>query len=100
MSNKTNFKPLGDRVIVQPEQAEQATKSGIVLPDTAQEKPQTGIVVSVGPGRVTEEGKTLPVNVKEKDVVIYAKYGGTEIKIDGEDYLLMREDDVLGVIVK
>ena len=97
MSNKTNFKPLGDRVIVQPEQAEQTTKSGIVLPDTAQEKPQTGIVVSVGPGRVTEEGKTLPVNVKEKDVVIYAKYGGTEIKVDGNEYLIVSEKDILAV---
>lgn len=97
MSNKTNFKPLGDRVIVQPEQAEQTTKSGIVLPDTAQEKPQTGIVVSVGPGRVTEEGKTLPVNVKAQDVVIYAKYGGTEIKVDGNEYLIVSEKDILAV---
>ncbi len=97
MSNKTNFKPLGDRVIVQPEQAEQTTKSGIVLPDTAQEKPQTGVVVSVGPGRVTEEGKTLPVNVKAQDVVIYAKYGGTEIKVDGNEYLIVSEKDILAV---
>lgn len=94
---KTQFKPLGDRVIIDPEAAEQTTKSGIVLPDTAQEKPQTGKVVAVGPGRTTDEGKTVPLNVNEGDVVIYAKYGGTEFKQDGTEYLIVRESDILAV---
>ena len=92
-----NYKPLGDRVIVQPQEAEQTTKSGIVLPDTAQEKPQSGKVIQVGPGRVSDEGKLIPMNIKAGDVVIYAKYGGTEIKVEGEEYLIIRETDVLAV---
>lgn len=92
-----NYKPLGDRVIVEPEAGEQTTKSGIVIPDTAREKPQTGKVVAVGSGRVTDEGKTLPVHVKEGDIVIFAKYGGTEIKADGKDFLIIRENDILAV---
>ena len=92
-----SYKPLGDRVIVRPETAEQTTKSGIVLPDTAQEKPQTGKVVSVGPGRVTDDGKTVPMTLKEGDIVIYAKYGGTELKLDGTEYLIVRETDILAV---
>jgi chaperonin GroES len=95
--SKTQFKPLGDRVIIDPEAAEQTTKSGIVLPDTAQEKPQTGKVVAVGPGRTTDEGKTVPLNVNEGDIVIYAKYGGTEFKQDGTEYLIVRESDILAV---
>lgn len=96
MSN-LKFKPLGDRVIVEPESAEQTTKSGIVLPDTAQEKPQTGRVLAVGGGRITEEGKTVPMTLKEGDIVIYAKYGGTELKLGGSEYLIIRENDVLAV---
>jgi chaperonin GroES len=95
--SKPNYKPLGDRVIVEPESAEQTTKSGIVLPDTAQEKPQSGKIVSVGTGKTTDEGKVLPLTVKEGDVVIYAKYGGTELKVDGKEYLIVRESDILAV---
>ena len=95
--SKPNYKPLGDRVIVEPESAEQTTKSGIVLPDTAQEKPQSGKIVSVGAGKTTDEGKVLPLTVKEGDVVIYAKYGGTELKVDGKEYLIVRESDILAV---
>lgn len=93
--SKLKYKPLGDRVIVEPEAAEQTTKSGIVLPDTAQEKPQRGRVLAVGEGRKTEEGKLIPVNIKEGDIVIYAKYGGTELKYDGVEYLIVKESDIL-----
>jgi chaperonin GroES len=95
--SKLNYRPLGDRVIVEPQSAEQTTKSGIVLPDTAQEKPQSGVVIAVGPGRVTDDGKTIPVNVKEGDVIIYGKYGGTELKVEGTGYLIVRETDILAV---
>ena len=91
------YKPLGDRVIVQPETAETTTKSGIVIPDSAQEKPQTAKVIKVGAGRVTDDGKTIPMSVKEGDVVIFAKYGGTEIKLEGTEYLIVKESDILAV---
>ncbi|RAP36507.1 co-chaperone GroES [Candidatus Marinamargulisbacteria bacterium SCGC AAA071-K20] len=97
MSNKSNLQPLADRVIVEPETAEQTTKSGIVLPDTAQEKPQSGKVVAVGQGRTSDEGKTIPMSVKEGDTVIYAKYGGTEIKIEGNEFLIIKENDILAI---
>ncbi|NLY52942.1 MAG: co-chaperone GroES [Firmicutes bacterium] len=90
-------KPLADRVIVKPIEVEEKTKSGIVLPDTAKEKPQEGEVVAVGPGRY-EDGKLIPMNVKQGDRVLFAKYAGTEIKMDGEEYLIMRESDILGII--
>lgn len=92
---KLKYQPLGDRVIVEPEAAEQTTKSGIVLPDTAQEKPQRGKVLAVGTGRVTDDGKKLPMNVQEGDIVIYAKYGGTELKHEGIEYLIVKESDIL-----
>lgn len=92
-----NYKPLADRVILEPQEAEQKTKSGIVLPDTAQEKPQMGKVVKVGPGKISDEGKLIPMTVKEGDIVIYAKYGGTEIKVHGKEYLIVRESDILAV---
>lgn len=95
--SKLNYKPLGDRVIVEPQSSEQTTKSGIVLPDSAKEKPQTGRVLAVGQGRTTDEGKVIPVTVKEGDIVIYAKYGGTELKVDGTEYLIIRESDILAV---
>jgi len=95
--SKPNFKPLGDRVLVEPETAEQTTKSGIVLPDTAQEKPQSGTIVAIGNGRITDDGKTIPMTVKEGDTVIYAKYGGTEIKSNGSEYLIIRENDILAI---
>jgi len=93
----TTYKPLGDRVIVEPQAAEQKTASGIVLPDTAQEKPQSGKVVKVGTGRVSDEGKTIPMNVKEGDIVIYAKYGGTEFKSNNKEFLIIKESDILAV---
>lgn len=91
------YKPLSDRVIIQQQDAEETTKSGIVLPDAAQEKPQTGKVVAVGPGRITDEGKTIPMGVKEGDVVVFAKYGGTSIKESGNEYLIVKESDILAV---
>jgi chaperonin GroES len=93
----TTLKPLGDRVIIKPETAEVTTQSGIVLPDTAQEKPQSGKVLSVGAGRTTDEGKLIPLTVKEGDIVIYAKYGGTEIKLEGQEYLIVKESDILAI---
>ena len=89
-----NLKPLGDRVIVEVVEEEEVTASGIVLPDTAKEKPQRGRVLAVGPGR-WEDGKRVPLDVAVGDEVIYSKYGGTEVKVDGEDYLILRESDIL-----
>ncbi|MBI4296675.1 MAG: co-chaperone GroES [Chloroflexi bacterium] len=89
------LEPLGDRIVVKPTEKEEKTKSGIILPDTAKEKPQEGEVVAVGKGRVTDDGKRVAPDVKVGDVVIYAKYGGTEVKIDGEDLIILRESDIL-----
>jgi chaperonin GroES len=91
------YKPVADRVIVKPETAEQTTKSGIVLPDTAQEKPLSGVVVAVGPGKRSDQGALIPMTVTEGDVVLYAKYGGTEVKVNGSEYLIIRESDILAV---
>jgi len=88
-------RPLGDRVLVLPTPREETTRGGIVLPDTAKEKPQEGKVIAVGPGRVTEDGKLIPPDVKEGDTVIYAKYSGTEIRLDNEEYLILSERDIL-----
>jgi len=93
-----NLKPLGDRLIVKPSQKEEVTKSGIVLPDTAKEKPQEGVVVAAGPGRLAEDGKRVEMEVKEGDKVIYAKYAGTEIKIENEEYLILSEKDILAIV--
>lgn len=92
------IKPLGDRVLVQPVEAEKVTKSGIVLPDSAKEKPLQGTVVAVGPGKVTDNGERVAVEVKDGDVVLYAKYGGTEISYDGIDYIVLSEKDILAVV--
>lgn len=92
------IKPLGDRVIVKAKEAEETTKGGIILPDTAKEKPIEGTVVAVGAGKVTEEGRLVAMNVKVGDVVLYGKYSGTEVKIDGEEYLIMRESDIYGIV--
>lgn len=92
------IKPLADRVIVKPNPAEETTKSGLFLPDTAKEKPIEGKIVAVGSGRVTEDGKNVPMNLKAGDKVLYGKYSGTEVKIDGEEYLIMRESDIYGII--
>ena len=91
------YKPMGDRLIVEPDSAEQTTKSGIVLPETAQEKPQSGTVIAVGNGRITDDGKNIPLDVKTGDKVIYTKYGGTEIKVDGNEYLIVKEGDILAI---
>ena len=90
-----NLEPLGDRIVVKPVAKEEVTKGGIVLPDTAKEKHQEGEVVAVGPGRVTEEGNRIPLDVKKGDTIVYPKYSGTELKVDGEEYLIMRESEVL-----
>ena len=89
------LQPLGDRVVVRPTAKEEVTKGGIVLPDTAQEKPQEGKVIAVGPGRLTDEGKRIVMDVKVGDTVLYAKYGGTEIKEDDEELIILRESDIL-----
>jgi len=92
------FRPLHDRVVVKRLEEEQKTKGGIIIPDTAAEKPQTGKVVSVGPGIVGEDGKVQPLDVKAGDTVLFGKWSGTEVKIDGEDLLIMKESDILGVL--
>jgi Co-chaperonin GroES (HSP10) len=90
------LQPMGDRLVVKPMQSEEKTKSGIYLPDTAKEKPQEGKVIAVGPGRMTEDGKTrITPDVEVGDIVLYTKYGGSEIKIDGEEFIIMRESDIL-----
>ena len=95
-----SIKPLEDRIVVQTLEAEQTTASGLVIPDTAKEKPQEGKVLAVGPGRVDDSGKRIPVDVAEGDVVIFSKYGGTEIKYQGEEYLILSARDVLAVVAK
>ncbi len=92
------IKPLGDRVLVRPLEEKEMKKGGIIIPDTAKEKPQEGEIMAVGPGRTTDDGKTVSMSVKKGDKVIYGKYSGTEVKLDDEDYLLMREDDILGIV--
>ena len=94
------LQPMGDRLVVKPMQSEEKTKSGIYLPDTAKEKPQEGKVIAVGPGRMTDEGKRIAPDVVVGDIVLYTKYGGSEIKIDGEEQIILREEEVLGVIEK
>ncbi len=89
------LQPLADRLVVKPIEAEEKTKAGIYLPDTAKEKPQEGEVVAVGPGRLSDDGKRIAMDIKVGDIVIYAKYGGTEIKIDDEEYMILRESDIL-----
>jgi chaperonin GroES len=90
-----NLQPLADRVLVKPVEKEEKTKSGLYLPDTAKEKPQEGEVIAVGPGKMTDDGKRVPLDLKAGDRVIYAKYGGTEIKVDDEDLIILRESDIL-----
>ena len=97
IATATSIKPLGDRALVQPLEQEEMTKSGIVLPDTAKEKPQEGTVVSVGSGRVLDDGTKVPMEVKKGNKVLYGKYSGTEIKIEGKDYLIVSEKDILAI---
>lgn len=95
---KVNIQPLGDRVLVHPLEAEEVKQGGIIIPDTAKEKPQEGEVVALGTGKRDDDGKTVEFTVKKGDKVLISKYGGTEVKIDGVNYLIMREDDILGII--
>jgi chaperonin GroES len=94
------LQPLADRLVVKPIEREEVTKGGIVLPDTAKEKPQEGKVLAVGPGRLSEDGKRIAMDVKVGDVVIYTKYGGTEIRVDDEEVVILRESDILAKRVK
>lgn len=95
---KINIKPLGDRVLVQPIEEKEVKKGGIIIPDTAKEKPQEGKIVALGAGKKDDDGKAIPLEVKVGDTVLYSKYGGTEVSLEGEKYLLMREDDILGIL--
>ena len=97
-STATNLKPLGSNVIVKPTPREEMTKSGIVLPDTAKEKPQEGKIIAVGPGKILEDGKREAIDVKVGDKVLYAKYAGTEFKVDGEELLIVSQKDILAVV--
>ena len=94
------IRPLQDRVIVQRIEEEEKTKGGLIIPDTAKEKPQEGKIVAVGKGKLNEDGKVTPMDVKVNDRVLFGKYSGTEIHIDGEEHLIMREEDILGIIEK
>ena len=96
--SKTKFRPLHDRVVVRRIGAEEKTKGGIIIPDTAQEKPQEGEVIAVGPGGRDEAGKLIPIDLKTGDRVLFGKWSGSEVKIDGEELLIMKESDVMGVI--
>lgn len=95
-----NLKPLADRVVVKPAEAEEVTKGGIFLPDTAKEKPMQGEIVAIGPGRISDDGKTIAPQVAAGDTVLYGKYSGTEVTVDGTEYLIMRESDIFAVIGK
>ncbi|MGB9846212.1 MAG: co-chaperone GroES [Desulfotomaculales bacterium] len=94
------IRPLGDRVVVKPLPMEEVTKGGIVLPDTAKEKPQEGEVVAVGPGRLLDNGTRVPIDLKVGDRILFSKYAGNEVKLDNVEYLIMRESDILGVVEK
>lgn len=94
------LKPLGDRLVVEPKEHEQTTPSGLVLPETAKEKPQEGEVIAVGPGRRDDDGNRIQMDVEIGDIVLYAKYGGTEVKIDGKKLLILKESDVLAIVEK
>lgn len=93
-----NIKPLGERIVLKVLESEERTKSGIVLPDTAKEKPQMGKVLAVGPGKVLDNGQRTPVDVKVGDKVLFAKYAGTEVKLDGEEYMVLKENDIFGIV--
>ena len=95
---KTKFRPLHDRVVVRRIAAEEKTKGGIIIPDTAKEKPLQAEVVAVGPGRMTEEGKRITMDVKKGDKILIGKYSGTEVKIEGDEFVILREDDVLAIV--
>ena len=100
MSKGIKIQPLEDRIVVQTNEAEQTTASGLVIPDTAKEKPQEGTVIAVGPGRIDDKGNRVPIDVQVDDVVLYSKYGGTEIKYGADEYLVLSSRDVLAVVEK
>ena len=93
-----NLKPLDDRIVVRPNEAETQTASGLVIPDTAKEKPQEGRVVAAGSGKLGDDGNTVPLEVKKGDRILFSKYSGTEVNVEGEEHLIIREDDVLGIL--
>ena len=93
-----NIRPVGDRVVVKPAAKEEVTKSGIVIPDTAKEKPQEGVVIAVGSGRLLDNGERAAIDVHEGDRVLFAKYGGTEFKLEGEEYLVLKESDIIAIV--
>jgi len=93
-----NVKPLGDRVVIKPQPAEEKTKGGLIIPDTAKERPVVGQIVAAGPGRKGDDGKVIPLEVKVGDKVMYGKYSATEISVDGQDLLVMRENDIIAVV--
>ena len=95
-----NVKPLGDRILVRRMEEQEMKRGGILIPDTAKEKPQEGEAIAVGPGRMTEDGKRITMEVKKGDRILIGKYSGTDVKIDGTEYIILREDDVLGVLAK
>ncbi|RKY30991.1 MAG: co-chaperone GroES [Candidatus Omnitrophota bacterium] len=95
---KLKLRPLGDRVVVEPLEAQEKTKGGIILPDTAKEKPQQGKIIAVGKGRIDENGKHVPMEVKVGDVILYGKYSGTEVTIDDKEYVILREEDILAIV--
>jgi chaperonin GroES len=98
MATKTSIRPLEDRILVRPEEGEETTVSGIVIPDTAKEKPQEGTILAIGPGKRSDTGDLIPMDVKEGDRVMYSKYGGTEVKVDGEELLILSSRDVLAIV--
>ncbi len=95
-----NLTPLHDRIIIKPSQPEEVTKGGIIIPDTAKEKPMQGEVIAVGKGRINDDGKVTPLQLKAGDIVLYGKYAGTEVKIEGDEFIIMRESDVFAVVNK
>jgi chaperonin GroES len=94
------LRPLDDRIVVKPQEAEEKTAGGIVLPDTAKEKPMMGKVIAIGNGKLTDDGKRVPVAVKKNDIVLYGKYGGSDVEIDGQEYKILRESEILGIVEK
>jgi chaperonin GroES len=96
--SKVKIQPLGDRVLVKPAEQKETKRGGIIIPDSAKEKPQEGVVAACGKGKTTEDGKVLAMDVKVGDKILYGKYSGSEIKIDDEDYLIMHQDDILGIL--
>jgi chaperonin GroES len=92
------IKPLADRVVIKPSSPDEKVQGGIIIPDTAKEKPQKGEIVAIGPGKIADSGETIPMTVKVKDKVLYGKYSGTEVTIDNEEYLIVRESDILAII--